>query len=96
MIQYMAKEEGLRRKMSRGREHASFTPLVMSVTGGLGKIATVTYKRLALYKNGTNPTAELWAGYTASSGSPYFVLPSSAFEGPNPHVAILQVPHDFH
>ena len=28
-------------------EHASFTPLVMSVTGGLGKIATVTYKRLA-------------------------------------------------
>ena len=28
-------------------EHASFTPLVMSVTGGLGPAATTTYKRLA-------------------------------------------------
>ena len=28
-------------------EHASFTPLVMSSTGGLGSAATITYKRLA-------------------------------------------------
>ena len=28
-------------------EHSSFVPLVMSVTGGLGRIATTTYKRLA-------------------------------------------------
>ena len=28
-------------------EHASFTPLVMSVTGGLAKEATNFYKRLA-------------------------------------------------
>ena len=28
-------------------EHNSFVPLVMSVTGGLGRIATTTYKRLA-------------------------------------------------
>ena len=28
-------------------EHASFVPLVLSVTGGLGRIATTTYKRLA-------------------------------------------------
>ena len=27
-------------------EHASFTPLVMSLTGGLGHAATITYKRL--------------------------------------------------
>ena len=28
-------------------EHSSFTPLVLSLTGGLGKAATVCYKRLA-------------------------------------------------
>ena len=28
-------------------EHASVVPLVMSLTGGLGRIATTTYKRLA-------------------------------------------------
>ena len=28
-------------------EHATFTPLVMSVTGGMGKAATTFYKRLA-------------------------------------------------
>ncbi len=28
-------------------EHASFTPLVMSTTGGLRQAATATYKRLA-------------------------------------------------
>ena len=28
-------------------EHSSFTPLVMSLTGGLGQAATTTYKRLA-------------------------------------------------
>ena len=28
-------------------EHATFTPLVMSVTGGMGKSATTFYKRLA-------------------------------------------------
>ena len=28
-------------------EHSSFTPLVMSLTGGLGPAATATYKRLA-------------------------------------------------
>ena len=31
----------------RDIEHSSFIPLVMSVTGGLGHIATTTYKRLA-------------------------------------------------
>ena len=29
-------------------EHGSFTPLVFSLTGGMGKAATVFYKRLAL------------------------------------------------
>ena len=28
-------------------EHATFTPLVMSITGGMGKAATTFYKRLA-------------------------------------------------
>ena len=28
-------------------EHATFTPLVMSTTGGMGKTATTFYKRLA-------------------------------------------------
>ena len=28
-------------------EHATFTPLVMSTTGGMGKAATMSYKRLA-------------------------------------------------
>ena len=28
-------------------EHSSFTPLVMSVTGGMGPLATIFYKRLA-------------------------------------------------
>ena len=28
-------------------EHGSFVPLVLSVTGGMGRIATTTYKRLA-------------------------------------------------
>ena len=31
----------------RDVEHGSFVPLVMSVTGGLGRIATTVYKRLA-------------------------------------------------
>ena len=31
----------------RDVEHGSFTPLVMSVTGGMGRIATTFYKRLA-------------------------------------------------
>ena len=31
----------------RDIEHSSFVPLVMSVTSGLGRIATTTYKRLA-------------------------------------------------
>ena len=31
----------------RDIEHGSFAPLVMSVTGGTGRIATTVYKRLA-------------------------------------------------
>ena len=31
----------------RDVEHGSFTPLIFSVTGGLGRIAITTYKRLA-------------------------------------------------
>ena len=44
------RHENLKRRLYEQRvrevEHASFTPLVISLTGGLGTAATTTYKRL--------------------------------------------------
>ena len=44
----------------REMELATFTPLVMSVTGGMGKLATIFYKRLAsmISEKGTLPIAK--------------------------------------
>ncbi len=44
-------------------EHSSFTPLVLSVTGGMGVEASLFYKHLSsLYspRNGTSPTIKLY------------------------------------
>ncbi len=43
---YIEKKKAYEQKV-REVEHASFTPLVLSASGGLGKEATVFYKRLA-------------------------------------------------
>ena len=47
-------------------KHASFTPLVMSLTGGLGPAATTTYKHLASLLS-TIPMGMSWPGYAADS-----------------------------
>ena len=41
------KNTSLYEQSIRDVEHGSFTPLIFSVTGRLGRIATTTYKRLA-------------------------------------------------
>ena len=45
------KHESIKRRIYEERvrevEHGTFTPLVMSLTGGLGRAANVCYKRLA-------------------------------------------------
>ena len=38
----------------RGIEHSAFTPLVFSVTGGMGRAATTVYQRLAAMISGTS------------------------------------------
>ena len=51
-------------------EHGSFTPLVFSSTGGMGKEATTCYKRiaslLALKKNATYSHTMAWIRYRLS------------------------------
>ena len=48
---FYRKHENIKKRAYEQRvreiEHSSFTPLVLSLTGGLGKAATVCYKRLA-------------------------------------------------
>ena len=52
-------------------EHASFTPLVMSLTGSLDHAATITYKRLGSLLTEKWDTLMLlsWGGYAAASPS---------------------------
>ena len=62
-------------------EHCSFTPLVMSLTVGLGSAATTCYKRLASLcslPNGNSPTAVLWPGSVAACHSLFFSHQSGA------------------
>ena len=58
-------------------EHGSFTPLVMSLTGGCGNAANICYKRLAsmLADKRDQP-------YSTSSPSLCCVLRSNAYAGP--------------
>ena len=62
-------------------EHGSFTPLVMSLTVGLGSAATTFYKRLASLcslPNGNSPTAVLWPGSVAACHSLFYSRQSGA------------------
>ena len=62
-------------------EHGSFTPLIMSLTVGLGSAATTCYKRLASLcslPNGNSPTAVLWPGSVAACHSLFFSRQSGA------------------
>ena len=62
-------------------EHASFTPLVLSATGGIANQATVFYKRLAccLAMKWDQPyTAQQCHGYDADSPSPFLGLQFNA------------------
>ncbi len=63
-------------------KHGSFTPLVMSLTGGLGNATKVCYKRLALMLaskiNGTSPIAAPWPGLDAAYLIHYYALLSNA------------------
>ena len=55
-------------------EHALFTPLVMSLTGGLSKAANSTYKRLASLLTTGNPvTVRSWVGHSSAPPSCVFV-----------------------
>ena len=62
-------------------ERASFVPIVLSATRGIGKQASVFYKRLAslLYEKGKLPIVPQWTGCTARSPSPCYVQLSNAF-----------------
>ena len=57
-------------------EHASFTPLVISATGGLANEASTFYKRLAslLASKWDHPTAAHYAGCAVVWLSPSYVL----------------------
>ena len=56
-------------------EHGSFVPLVLSVTGGMGRIATTTYKHLAsMLSNGTSLTPPQWDGSIVVCPLHYFML----------------------
>ena len=61
-------------------EHASFTPWVLSATGGMAKEATIFYKRFAYPPSGTILTVRHSAGYAVVLLFPYFALQSSASE----------------
>ena len=41
------------REVEHGLEHGSFTPLVFSSSGGMGKAATTTYKSISIWLNYT-------------------------------------------
>ena len=61
-------------------EHASYTPLVLSATGGMANEATHFYKRLTsrLAEKWASHTAPPWHGYSVGSLSPFSDPPSNA------------------
>jgi len=61
----------------RGIEHAYFSPLVFSTSGGMDPSTTVTYKHLAFLR-GRPLIAELWAGYAVVLAFLFCTLPSCA------------------
>ena len=65
-------------------EHGSFTPLVLSLTGGMGPAASVCYKRLAsmLAQKRDQTYGSTRLGSDAHSASPSSDPQSSASEGP--------------
>ena len=81
-------------------EHASFTPLIFSLTGGLGPTATVFYKRLAsrLSTKWDHPYAStmgwlrcrLWPTSSPSVISPYCEPPLCASEARAPPFTALE------
>ena len=76
------KHEQTKKRMYEQRcrevEHASFTPLVISATGGLAKEATILKDRPQCSPpNGTLPTAAHCAGYDADSLFHCYALQSS-------------------
>ena len=66
-------------------EHSSFTPLVLSATGGMARQATSGLLRIScLPTSGTIRTAQLYVGYVVAWPSHYFDLPYSASMDPKP------------
>ncbi len=66
-------------------EHSSFTPLVLSATGGLAREVNTFYKRLALC-NWTKHTAARYAGYDVAWPSPSYAHAYKPLEGRDPPV----------
>ena len=89
------KHKQTKKKMYKQRcrevEYSSFTPLVLSATGGLAKEATVFYERLdsLLASKWDTPYTALCAGCDADLASHCYVLQSNQSEEQSPHVGIL-------